>query len=102
MTHTVIIKQEAHNDISEAYKYYEDKQHGLGERFLNALLKRFNDLSLHPEHYSYIKEDPLQILRDVRLEKFPYLVIFEIAGMQVIIYAVHNTYKNPSKKIRRL
>lgn len=101
MAHEVIIKQEAHNDISEAYNYYEDKQQGLGERFLNALIKRFDDLSQHPKHYSYIIEDPLQVLRDVRLEKFPYLVIFEIIDMNVIIYAVHNTYKNPSKKIRR-
>ncbi len=95
MVYTVIIKEEAHQDISEAYNYYEDKQEGLGERFLKALIKRFNDLCVHPVFYSYIAEDPQQILRDVRVEKFPFLIVFEITDTRVTIYAVHNTYKNP-------
>lgn len=75
MAYTVIVKQEAVNDAVDAYEFYEKKQPGLGERFLEVLAKRYSDLSLHPSHYSFIKEDPLNILRDVRLEKFPYVVV---------------------------
>lgn len=80
---------------------HEKKQQGLGERFLQALSKRYNDLMQHPTHYSFITEYPGKALRDVKLEKFPHLVIYEISGDEVIIYAVHNAYQNSDKKLRK-
>jgi hypothetical protein len=40
MRYKLIIRQEAHLDASEAYTYYEEKSPGLGERFLQELVKR--------------------------------------------------------------
>ncbi len=101
MAYTVIVKQEAVNDAVDAYEYYQKKQPGLGERFLDVLAERYLDLSLHPSHYGFIKEDPLNILRDVRLEKFPYVVVFELSASEVIVYAIFNTKRNPLRKIRK-
>ncbi len=101
MPFRVIITREAHNDTVEAYRYYEEKQSGLGERFLDVLQICYQSLSLQPEHYGYINEDSLKILRDVKLEKFPYIVVFEIIEVEVIVYAVHNTYKHPGNKLRK-
>jgi hypothetical protein len=101
MLFNLIIKEEAHVDTIEAYNYYEEKSVGLGERFLQALLKRYNDLAQHPTHYSFINEDETLHLRDVVLEKFPFVIVFEIIEEDVIVYAVHNTYKHPRKKIRK-
>ena len=101
MPFTVIVKQEAHQDTIEAYNYYETKLTGLGERFLNALQQRYKELSENPTFYSYIDEDPLKILRDVKLEKFPFVVVYEITENQVVVYAVHNTYKHPRNKLRK-
>jgi plasmid stabilization system protein ParE len=102
MRFTVIVKQEAHQDTIDAYNYYEEKLTGLGERFLNALQQRYEELSVNPAFYSYINEDPLKILRDVKLEKFPFVVVYEIIENQVVIYAVHNTYKHPRNKLRKI
>jgi hypothetical protein len=55
---------------------------------------------MHPEHYSYINEDYHRILRDVKLNKFPFVIVYEIAKNEVIIYAVHNTYKHQQHKLR--
>ena len=101
MAHTVFVKQEAVDDAIEAYEYYEKKEPGLGERFIEALAKRYSDLSLHPTHYGFIAEDPLNNLRDVRIDKFPYVVVFELTAAEVFIYAIHNTRKNPLRKIRK-
>lgn len=100
MLYQVFIKEGAHQDVIEAYNYYEEKQQGLGDRFLDALSKRYYDLMLHPTHYSFIPEDEKQILRDVKIPKFPFVIVFEILFMNVIVYAVHNTYKNPYNKLR--
>ncbi len=102
MSFTVIVKQEAHQDTIDAYNYYEEKLTGLGERFLDALQQRYKELSANPTFYGYIDEDPLKILRDVKLEKFPFVVVFEIIENQVVVYAVHNTYKHPRNKLRKI
>jgi len=36
--------------------------------------------------------------RELKLSKFPYLIIYEILEDVVIIHAVFNTSKNPGKK----
>jgi len=102
MLFTVIVKQEAHQDTIDAYNYYEEKLTGLGEKFLNALQQRYTALSANPTFYSYIDQDPMKILRDVKLEKFPFVIVYEIIERQVIVYAVHNTYKHPRNKLRKI
>ncbi len=51
MAFSLVIKAEAHQDALEAYEYYENKQQGLGDKFLDSLSKRYLDLSIHPHHY---------------------------------------------------
>lgn len=101
MPYKLIITEAAHQDTFDAYEYYEEKLQGLGEKFLAALLARYKDLSLHPTHYSFIEEDNTNTFRDVLLHKFPFTVVFEIIKKEVIVYAIHHTYKNPETKIRR-
>ncbi len=102
MSFTVIVKEEAQQDIIEAYNYYEEKLAGLGDRFLDALQQRYIELSENPTFYSYIDEDPLKILRIVKLEKFPFVIVYEIVENEVIVFAVHNTYKHPRNKLRKI
>ena len=49
---------------------------------------------------SYINEIKSLIFRDVLLNKFPFVIVFEIDKEDVIVYAVHNVYKNSNKKLR--
>lgn len=95
MSYRIFVKEEAHHDIEEAYFYYEQQQQGLGEKFLAELEKRYADLSSHPKYYSYVANDSLHALRDVKLDTFPYFIIYEISGEDVIVYSVHLTHKKP-------
>jgi plasmid stabilization system protein ParE len=101
MAFTIIVKEEAHQDTLDAYWYYEKKQKGLGERFLDLLQSCYEAIAQHPTHYGYINEDPQQMLRDVKIDKFPFVIVYEIIEEEVIIYAVHNTYRHPKKKGRK-
>lgn len=102
MLFTVVIKQEAHEDVTTAYNYYDELQPGLGEVFLAALQSRYQQLAIQPTVNSFIVEDPKQVLRDVRLERFPYVVVYEVIDYEVIVYAVHNTFKHPRNKLRKV
>lgn len=94
MTYSLTIQEEARNELLQAYLYYERQLVGLGERFLLEVENRFEDLEKHPEYYSFI--DAQNILRDVAINNFPYVLIFRIVEREVRIYSVFNTGKKPS------
>lgn len=54
MTYNLIVTEEADNETTEAYLYYEEQQEGLGERFLYELSRRYTQLTNNPEHYGYL------------------------------------------------
>ena len=89
----VILSDEARQDEIEGYDYYESGTQGLGEAFLAVLEDCYFRLSKHPQAYSFT--DNRNTLRDMKVTRFPYLIIFEISGNSVYVYSVHNTYKFP-------
>ncbi|MBK9531234.1 MAG: type II toxin-antitoxin system RelE/ParE family toxin [Chitinophagaceae bacterium] len=99
MAYRLVILKAAAEDTKDAYDYYEKIQPGLGDRFLSEVLIRFNEISKHPQYYGFI--DSQNIIRDIKLKSFPYLVVYEIAEDQVIIYSVHCGYKLPDQKFRK-
>lgn len=99
MAYRLIILKAAADDTTEAYNYYEEIQTGLGNRFLAELLIKFNEISKHPQYYGFIDEQ--NIIRDVKLKSFPYLVVYEIENEAVVIYSVHCAYRNPDKRLKK-
>jgi plasmid stabilization system protein ParE len=99
MAYKIRITEHAREDTQVAYDYYENTRTGLGEEFLSELLKQFNDLASTPHNYGYI--DDQAIIRDVKIDRFPYVVVFEIIQDEVVVYAVHNTYRHPKKRLRK-
>ena len=52
MSYTYRLHPLTKQDYDEAYEWYEDKQKGLGERFLKAVRKKIEEIVLQPEVYS--------------------------------------------------
>lgn len=90
MKYPLEIKEEAELEILEAYLYYEEKQKGLGEKFLAQVEKYINRICENPlffsTKYSY---------RTAFIKKFPFLIIYEFYQNTVIVYSVFNTYRKP-------
>ena len=93
MKYRLNITKAALQDEMEAYHYYENISPGLGDRFLENLEKKFTVLSEHPDYYSY--SDANKLMRDVAVDDFPYIVVYEISGIDVVVYSVHGTSKKP-------
>jgi plasmid stabilization system protein ParE len=99
VVYRLVILKTAADDAKEAYEYYEERQPGLGDRFLAEVLVRFNEISKHPHYYGFIDEQ--HVIRDIKLRSFPYLVLYEVEADKVIIYSVHCGYRHPDKRIRK-
>lgn len=95
MAYNLIITATAEDHILNACNYYETQQAGLSERFLTELHTAYKKISSNPQHYSYISPKPDDKYRDIKLYKFPFVVIYEINENDVIVIAVFNTYRKP-------
>lgn len=93
MSYEIIIQHEALQDIQTTYAWYEEQLPGLGEDFLNELDACFEKLRKNPQHYSYTFDD----FRDVRLKRFPYLIVFRLVQSIVYINAVKHQKRKPKK-----
>ena len=94
MKYNLILKPRAENDLAEAIEWYESKQKGLGQKFLNQIDKYLNQIKRNPLHYPS-KRLPF---REAYIKKFPYIIIYEVFDLEIVVYAVFCSYQNPSKK----
>lgn len=96
MNHTVLLKPIAVQMAKEAYDWYEEQKIGLGDLFLNELEKSYIKIEKNPFHYQKLKKS----YRHFVLDKFPYVLIFEITENEIIIFAVFHTSRNPRLKFK--
>lgn len=94
MSFQIIFQQEALADVQDTYDWYEDQLPGLGEDFLNELNTVFEKLKQNPQYYGYIFDE----FRDIRLKRFPYLVVFKIVSRKVYINSVKHSKQSPRYK----
>ena len=94
--HATILSSRAQKEIIEAWNWYEDRQPGLGDRFLREVRARIEKIEQTPERYptrfrSY-KETPVPV--------FPFLIIYRINKKKKLIriVSVFHTSLNPQKK----
>nr|WP_314492828.1 type II toxin-antitoxin system RelE/ParE family toxin [uncultured Chryseobacterium sp.] len=80
-------------EILQAYIYYEDAQKGLGERFIKHLEKYLRRIQNNPKHFQLKKN-----YREAFIQKFPFLMVYDIIDYKIIIFSVFKTYQNPTKK----
>ncbi len=93
MPFQIIFQNEALVDVQEAYQWYEDQLQELGEDFLSELNEILEKLKQNPQYFGYAFDD----FRDVRLKRFPYLVVFKISGRNVYINSVKHTKRKLGK-----
>jgi len=94
MPYKIQIRPLAKVEIFEAYDWYEDQRDGLGLEFLEELESFYNSLLRNPNSYSFYKEP----VRQGRINRFPYTVVFEVIDMSIVVYSVFMIRQDPSKK----
>ena len=94
MQYKIEIRPLATIEIIEAYDWYELQHEGLGLEFLNELETFYNSLLRNPHIYSYYEKP----VREGKINRFPYTVIYEVFDTVIIIYSVFMAKQDPSKK----
>jgi plasmid stabilization system protein ParE len=83
---------EARCDILAAVRFYEERQPGLGERFLRLLDDTVRRVAERPGACGFYDKPPL---RSAQVPKFPYRVLFVEDDEAVWIVAVAHLSRKP-------
>ncbi|WP_343522703.1 type II toxin-antitoxin system RelE/ParE family toxin [Pedobacter sp.] len=95
--YTIQIKPAALLMAKEAYDWYEEQKPGLGDLFLAELGRCYLKLEKNPLHYQKLKRN----YRHLVLNKFPYVLIFELIGDKIVVFAIFHTARNPKLKFKK-
>jgi toxin ParE1/3/4 len=94
----IILTPEAKTDASDAYRWYEGQERGLGDDFLDCLESAFLQIADRPARYPIRFDD----FRRILIRRFPYAVYFDHDDNAVYIYYVFHCSQNPVKLTKRL
>jgi plasmid stabilization system protein ParE len=91
MKRRTFVGPEAQNDIREAARWYEDRESGLGLRFLSEVRASLERVADSPLMFPVIEED----VRRALLHKFPYSIYFLNEQGAVAVIAVLHQHRRP-------
>jgi len=83
--------------LSEAYDWYQQREPELGAAFVREVDSCVKNIVLHPEMYPIVHKHVRQGL----LRRFPYSVMYLIAGDAIIVLSVFHAARDPKVWKRR-
>lgn len=89
----VILEREADQEMVEAARYYNEQQPGLGSDFLDKVDAAIDGIAADPLRFALYRGS--KIVRSIRLERFPYRLLFVVGSSRVSIVAVAHLHRHP-------
>lgn len=95
MKFSVFYHPQVYDQIFEIVNWYEKKQNGLGSEFVNELEKTIHVILQNP--FSFAKR--LKQSRQVKLNRFPYIIVYEVQKNTIELYNIIHTSRHPIRRI---
>jgi plasmid stabilization system protein ParE len=87
----LIVRPAAANDLTRAYRWYEERRTGLGEEMLEEVHAVIERMLLLPRAFPVVHRETRRAL----VPRFPYGIFFRLEGNAVIVVAVFHLRRNP-------
>ena len=87
----VIVLQQAQEELRAAIAWHEEKEAGLGSRFLDSINEAFGRLREHPMAYPLTTSKKRRCL----VRAFPYSILFEEKKTDIEVYAIMHHRRHP-------
>jgi plasmid stabilization system protein ParE len=102
MTVSLRILPAADEELFQAAVWYDEREGGVGSRFLDAYASAKESIARSPS--SPPRLETVKTPRDIRrvlLKRFPFAVVYEVLPDQVVILAVAHTSRRPNYWLHR-
>ncbi|MBF8270086.1 MAG: Plasmid stabilization system protein [Gammaproteobacteria bacterium] len=78
-------------EFREAVAYYESQNSGLGKLFRDEVYEAVERIKRYPNAWTPLSGD----IRRCRTQRFPYGLIYEATGSEILIIAVAHMHRRP-------
>ena len=103
MTRRIRIDDEALDELVEATLWYEERERGRGALFASAAFTRVESLTSFPDAGVPVQGVSGSLLaRQVRLLRYPYLVVYAVADDEIRVVAFAHERQLPGYWVDRL
>jgi hypothetical protein len=89
-----ILSSKAQKEIAFSWEWYEDRQYGLGDRFVQEIIA-----NIQTNNTLNVSQLRTKMFRESRMNSFPFLIIYRINKKKRIIriVSVFHTSRNPKR-----
>ena len=97
------VLDDAQDDAVSAARWYEERQEGLGNEFLDVLEQVLNRIQQTPDSFpTWEQSGGLGDVRQCLLPRFPYVVLFRYTTQETLVIAIGHARRHPRNWIERL
>ena len=87
----VVSHPEADEELEAAALWYEERQPGLGDAFLDQFERTLRRIVAEPERWRKIRGDN----RKLNFQRFPYAIVYSVRADALYIKAVMHLHRRP-------
>ena len=87
----VVFRAAANSDVDAAYKWYENRQQGLGAAFRSSIDAAVELIAANPLASPVVRRN----IRRVLLTRFPYALFYRVVGEEVVVEACIHAKQHP-------
>lgn len=92
MSHRVLLRREAQDDLGDAANWYEEQRRGLGGAFLDQSLEALERIGANPLALPVVH----QSLRRSLMRRFPFAIYYRIEPDVVSVVAIMHGSRSPT------
>jgi plasmid stabilization system protein ParE len=89
---TVVLREEAEEDLKEAREWYEAQRAGLGDEFLKEIGASFRRLEAGPCRYPKVHGE----LRRTLVRRFPFAIYYSADSDNILVVGVLHQRRSPA------
>lgn len=94
--YSLITSSKAQKEMAMSWLWYEEREEGLGDRLILAIMQKLHVIATNPELFS-VKHSPY---REANVAIFPFVIVYKIYKKKnlIEIISVFHTSRNPNRK----
>ena len=94
MVFNILLSRKATAELEDAIQYYNQIDKKLGEKFYSEFIENLNYVRINP----FLFQIKFDTFREIPLKKFPFVIVYELIDLSIIVNAVFHTSRNPESK----
>ena len=92
MSKTLTVTKDAQKDLDDAYQWYQEQNHGLGQEFIRCVDAKLIEISRAPLHHQVVYNDRVH---RALTNRFPFSIYFVNEVEMITVFAILHQRRRP-------